>query len=140
MEAPCCGRWFYECDLPDGMAWCPTCVAASKACQVMCGDVAEKQPDNNPNEPPSAPEYPWRRKREAGAEITPPPKRAAATWRGIVEQCSNDGSCFLAAFPDLQEKALIYQQDMMGVPSAGQSIEASVVFLCKHIYHAWNVI
>ena len=97
-------------------------MAASKGCQVMCGDVAETQPAPNPNEPP--PEHPWRRKREAGTEITPPPKRATVPWRGIVEQCSNDGSCYLAGFPDLEEKVLIYQQDMMGVPTVGQIIEA----------------
>ena len=88
----------------------------------MGGDTADRQPEDNPNEPP--PEYPWRRKRAAGEAIAPPPKRATVPWRGVVEQCSPDGSCYVAGFQGLQEKVLIYQQDMMGVPTAGQSIEA----------------
>ena len=130
MQAHCCGRWFYHSHLADSMAWCPACLAAPS--QAMGGGAAEKQPANNPNEPPS--EYPWRRKRAAGKAIAPPPKRATVPWRGVVEQCSPDGSCYLAGFPDLQEKVLIYQQDMMGVPAAGQSIEACIFCVNKVKY------
>ena len=125
MQAPCCGRWFYHSHLADGMAWCPTCLEASKGCQAVGGDAAEKQPEDNPNEPPSALAYPWRRKLpEDGDAIAPPPKRVCALLRGVVEQISEDGICCLVAFNGCQERVLVYQQDMMGVPTVGQSIEA----------------
>ena len=84
--------------------------------------MGERPPAPNPNEPPAA-AYPWRRKAEGDA-IAPPPKRTCAAVWGVVEQCSADGSCCIAVFPGVQEKVLVYQQDMMGVPSPGLAIEA----------------
>ena len=76
---------------------------------------------HNPNEPPA---YPWRRQLDADA-IAPPPKRAAcAPLRGIVEQASANGSCFLVAFDGFDERAMLYQKDVLGIPTVGGTIEA----------------
>ena len=135
MQAQCCGRWVFHYELhhEEGMSWCPTCMStawgASEGCQwpCVCGDAhaqCDKPHIHNPNEPPAAAAYPWRHKRAIDEAIAPPPKRGNAPLRGMVEQCSTDGSCFLAVFPGLQEKVVVYQQDILGVPTAGQSIEA----------------
>ena len=84
---------------------------------------------HNPNEPPA---YPWRRKLDGDA-IAPPPKRAAcAPLRGIVEQTSADGSCFLVVFDGFEERALLYQKDVLGVPTVGGTIEAACYRVVMH--------
>ena len=68
-----------------------------------------------------------------GEAIAPPPKRAAcAPLRGIVEQTSACGSCFLVAFDGFEERALLYQKEVLGVPTVGCTIEAAYYRVVMH--------
>ena len=102
-------------------------VASGHACVEMHLHNAISHILTTPNEQPAAAAYPWRRKRAIDEAIAPPPTHGNAPLRVIVEQCITDGSCFLAVFPGIQEKVVVYQQDMMGVPSACHTIEAWLV-------------
>ena len=68
-----------------------------------------------------------------GDASAPPPKRAAsAPMRGIVEQTSACGSCFLVVFDGFEERALLYQKDVLGVPTVGCKIEAACYRVVMH--------
>ena len=68
-----------------------------------------------------------------GDASAPPPKRAAsAPMRGIVEQTSACGSCFLVVFDGFEERALLYQKDVLGVPTVGGTIEAACYRVVMH--------
>ena len=130
VRASCCGRHVYRHQLEDdetGTLWCDDCWRvripeghSAQPMQPKAAEFAAAHLEPNPNEAPS---YPWRRKLDGNA-IAPPPKRACVPLRGVVEQCSTDGSCFLAAFNGCEERALLYQKDILGVPMLGDTIEA----------------
>ena len=68
-----------------------------------------------------------------GDAIAPPPKHATcAPLLGIVEQTSACGSCFLVAFDGFEERALLYQKDVLGVPTVGCKIEAACYRVVMH--------
>ena len=132
VRAPCCGRFKFRYQLEAdgaGTLWCMDCWALPAPSCTTTGSCpsgpigSNAQPEfvaPNPNE---ASDYPWRRK-EPGDAIAPPPTKRQCL-RGVVEQGSVDGSCFIATFENCHEKVLVYQKDMLGVPTAaGQSLEA----------------
>ena len=69
--------------------------------------------------------YPWRNNRKN--DMVPLLTHRTSS-KGVIEQCTADGSCYLASFEGTQEKVLVYQSDMLGVPTAaGQIVEARTV-------------
>ena len=69
--------------------------------------------------------YPWRNNRKN--DMVPLLTHRTSS-KGVIEQCAADGSCYLASFEGTQEKVLVYQSDMLGVPTAaGQIVEARTV-------------
>ena len=136
VRAPCCGRSIFRHQLEAddaGKMWCmdcsslPThvCSTAFPAQKAECSTVPEGVA-SNPNE---AADYPWRQNVPGDAIAPPPTKRQCL--RGVVEQGSADGSCFVAAFEHCDERVLVYQKDMLGVPTAsGQIIQAHSLLAC----------
>ena len=136
VRASCCGRYTYRHQLEEdetGALWCDDCwrvptLEWPSAQPVQPAELAGAHPEPNPNEPTA---YPWRRKLDGDA-IAPPTKRPCAPLRGIVEQTSADGSCFLVVFDGFEERALLYQKDVLGVPTVGGTIEAACYRVVMH--------
>ena len=127
VRAPCCGRskFRHQLEADDaGELWCMDCWSLpTHVCNTAFpAQLAERSTvpevvSPNPNE---AADYPWRQKVPGDAIAPPPTKRQCL--RGVVEQ---GGSCFVAAFEHCKERVLVYQKDMLGVPTyVGQPVEA----------------
>ena len=140
LQAPCCGRskFRYQMEADEaGELWCIDCWSLpAQACNTAesCPRIGSNPNPEfaapNPNEASAYP-YPWRRKE--GDAIAPPPKKRQCL-RGVVEQGSVDGSCFMAAFEHCHEKVLVCPKDMLGVPTAaGQALEACTQIGMQHM-------